>query len=225
MSIQYDCPKGHFCPSGSSHPYPCTFGILTCPNEQTANSNPYSGKWWWFIIIMHDKSNKNYQTKWTIFTRCIDSNTIFHYSHINIFIEFGLLLALFTIIIFSFSKFTAYIINEINHQWDTAGHHHHTIPMKKEEISSAINDDTISTTNYNNADDNFNNKDNHEDYHNDIVSIDGISDRKRSSKNRSDIEKTHLVHDFKHDTLEHNQHMNFKAYTSFKVILTSSSSS
>ncbi len=100
--------------------------------------------------------------------------------------------------------------------------------MKKEESSSAINDantatsTTTSTTNKNNTDNFY--KDNHGDNHNDIVSIDGISDRKRSSKNKSDIETTNLVHEFKDDTLEHNQHMNFKAYTSFQVILTSSSS-
>ncbi len=91
-----------------------------------------------------------------------------------------------------------------------------------EETSSVINDattatsTTTSTTNYNNTDDNLNNKDNHEDNHKDIVSS-------RSSKNKSDIEKAHLVHEFKDDTLEHNQHMNFMAYASFKVILSSSS--
>jgi len=71
--------------------------------------------------------------------------------------------------------------------------------MKMEEISSVINDattatsTTTSTTNYNNSDDNFNNKDNHEGNHKDIVSS-------RSSKNKSDIEKAHLVHEFKDDT-------------------------
>jgi len=82
-----------------------------------------------------------------------------------IYIEFGLLLALFTIIIFSFSKFTVYIINKSNHQWDIASHNHHTLPMKMEETSSAINDiasTTTSSTNYDNTDDNFY-KDNHND--------------------------------------------------------------
>ena len=43
-SNQHDCPRGYYCPSGSAHPYPCTFGTLTCPHENTATPNPYSGR-------------------------------------------------------------------------------------------------------------------------------------------------------------------------------------
>jgi hypothetical protein len=93
--------------------------------------------------------------------------------------------------------------------------------MKKERISSAIKDATTTTTTINNTDDNFNNDCNNEN-HNDDLSINSISDSKISSENKGDKEKTHSVHEFKDDTLEYNQHMNFKAYTSFKVISSSS---
>ena len=39
----YSCPKGFFCPSGSSRPYPCTFGLIACPNDHTAKVNEYEG--------------------------------------------------------------------------------------------------------------------------------------------------------------------------------------
>jgi len=150
------------------------------------------------------------------FTRCINNiSSCFynHDSHINVCIEFGLLLALFTIIIFSVSKFTFNIIND------------KTIPMKKEGTSSSMNDvATTTTNNNNNTDDNFN-KDNHNENHNDdIESMNGISqasNSKRRSKSRSNREKTPIVHD---DTLEQIQHMSINAYTNFKVILSPSSS-
>ena len=90
--------------------------------------------------------------------------------------------------------------------------------MKKEGISSSMND--VATTTNNNTDDSFN-RDNHNENHNDdIESMNGINQASNSKSNR---EKTHIVHDFKEDTLEHIQHMSFNAYTNFKVILSPSS--
>jgi len=39
----FPCPKGYYCPIGSSHPYPCTFGLMTCPNDLTATANVIGG--------------------------------------------------------------------------------------------------------------------------------------------------------------------------------------
>ena len=39
----FSCPKGFYCPSGSSRPYPCTFGLMACPNDRTAKVNAYAG--------------------------------------------------------------------------------------------------------------------------------------------------------------------------------------
>lgn len=48
----YSCPKGFFCPSGSSRPYPCTFGLITCPNDHTAKVNEYEGIYIYILYIL-----------------------------------------------------------------------------------------------------------------------------------------------------------------------------